>query len=279
MTRLLVLYITLFSLSAFWANGQSVDSLIAYADEQYAAGQYNLAAKEYQRALFFGPSESVGELTVKTGDCFLGQNLFSEAEKYYHFASNIIQDDSLRFEALSKKSVCLIHQHSYQQAILDLYNANTEFSAWATQQKEFLLGTCFFGMGDFKEAETHFHLALEEGEHAKKATITTLLQSKKLLKPDPQKAYWMSIFIPGLGQMYSGDFKSGINSAALYFGFLTLLVNMTITSGWVDAIFTVAPWWQRYYTGGYTNAKKIAFAKREANRANIYRQIFQLTNE
>lgn len=179
MTRLRILYITLFSLSAFWANGQSVDSLIAYADEQYAAGQYNLAAKEYQRALFFGPSESVGELTVKTGDCFLEQNLFREAEKYYHFASNIIQDDSLRFEALSKKSVCLIHQHSYQQAILDLFNANTEFSAWATRQKEFLLGTCFFGMGDFKEAETHFHLALKEGEIGKKETITTLLQSKK----------------------------------------------------------------------------------------------------
>ncbi|HAY71519.1 MAG TPA: hypothetical protein DCX89_06485, partial [Saprospirales bacterium] len=86
--------------------------MIAYADEQFTAGQFNLAAKEYQRALFFGPSESVGALTVKTGDCFLEQKMFSEAEKYYHFASNIIQDDSLRFEALSKKSVCLIDRKS-----------------------------------------------------------------------------------------------------------------------------------------------------------------------
>lgn len=276
MKKLAILFITLFSLLFAGVNAQSVDSLTAYADLQYAAGHYNMAAKEYQRALFFGPSESVGLLTIKTGDCFFNQGDFSEAEKYYTFASNIITEDSLRFEALSKKSVCLIRQRSYQQAILDLFTAEAGFSADAERQKAFLLGTCFYGSGEFSEAASYFHQALTESRSAYKDSITLLLQSKKLMRPDPNTAYWLSIFIPGSGQIYSGDVKSGINSAVLYAGFMALLLNMTYTSGWADAIFTVAPWWQRYYTGGYTNAKKIAYAKREANRAEIYRKIFNI---
>ncbi|NTU74402.1 tetratricopeptide repeat protein, partial [Candidatus Roizmanbacteria bacterium] len=160
-------------------------SLTAYADRQFATGQYNLAAKEYQRALFFGPSESVGLLTIKTGDCFFDQGNFGEAEKYYTFASNIITDDSLRFEALSKKAVCLIRQQSYQQAILDLYTAETDFAAEAGRQKAFLLGTCFYGLGEFSEANTHFHEALNEPRSVYKDSLTLLLQNKKLMRPDP----------------------------------------------------------------------------------------------
>lgn len=276
MKGLRIFCITLFSLLACWVHGQSVDSLVAYADKQFAAGQYHLAAKEYQRALFFGPAESVGLLTIKTGDCFFEQKNFSEAEKYYRFASNIIESDTLKFDAIAKRSVCLIHQKLFRQAILELYNASADFSREAARQKDFLLGTSFFGAGDFREAEKHFLLASGEENQIRNDSISLLLSSKKLMKPDPDRAFWMSIIVPGAGQIYAGDVKNGLNSAALYFGFMALLLNMTVSSGWVDAIFTVAPWWQRYYTGGYNNARKIAYAKREANRSLIYQNIYRL---
>jgi tetratricopeptide (TPR) repeat protein len=123
MTRSRVLFTVvcsfLFLLVSF---GQSVDQLIDFADEKYQQGQFELAAKEYQRALFFGPKENVGPLSMATGDCFFELQDYSEAEKYYRFAANLIREDSLKAEVLLKKSSCLLLDHHYQLAVFDLLN-------------------------------------------------------------------------------------------------------------------------------------------------------------
>jgi hypothetical protein len=47
----------------------------------------------------------------------------------------------------------------------------------------------------------------------------------------------------------------------------------------VDAILTILPWYQRYYTGGYGKAEEIARKKRDMKRNEIYIRILKLVGE
>jgi hypothetical protein len=87
------------------------------------------------------------------------------------------------------------------------------------------------------------------------------------------------MIIPGLGQVYSHDIKSGINSLLLTSGLIALGVNISLKYSPVDAVFAILPWYQRYYTGGFEKASEIASRKRQLNRNRVYTRVLKLTGD
>ena len=73
--------------------------------------------------------------------------------------------------------------------------------------------------------------------------------------------------LPGLGQFYAGDIKNGINSLVINALFVGLFTYSFVTISPIDAYFSVLPWFQRYYKGGYTKAGIIAEQKVKKRRA------------
>ena len=71
----------------------------------------------------------------------------------------------------------------------------------------------------------------------------------------------LSIFIPGTGQFYTGEYISGLISLGwnLLWGFLT--VNAFVDDRIFDGVMIGSLLWWRFYTGNLQNAEKFALEK------------------
>jgi tetratricopeptide (TPR) repeat protein len=262
-----------FSLLSFqFAAAQNLEETIQYADAQLKAGNNSSALKAYQRAVFFSDGQNNLYLYTQVADISFSNGDYENAQKYYGFAYNQSENDSLKTELLFDKAYCQILNKNYQFAIIDLLSI-ADTSTLVEKRLNFYLGTCYFGLEEFSKAESSFLLCVDQNE---KSELTALFSERHFRKPSPKAARIMSTIIPGLGQTYSGDLKSGFNSLLLTSGLVVLGITIAITYHPIDAIVAILPWYQRYYTGGYNNAEKIAMQKRAARRAEIYRNILTL---
>jgi TM2 domain-containing membrane protein YozV len=89
-------------------------------------------------------------------------------------------------------------------------------------------------------------------------------------------ASWLSIFLPGAGQIYAGETLAGINSLLLTGFFVGVGFYIISISSPIDALFTALPWFQRYYQGGFQRAAEMAKHKRTENRNQIFNQVIEL---
>jgi len=87
------------------------------------------------------------------------------------------------------------------------------------------------------------------------------------------------MFLPGLGQVYSGNVTSGLNSLVLTSSFIAIGAGITLVYNPLDALVAILPWYQRYYTGGYNNAEVIAQNKIKKKRNVVYQEIVELVEE
>jgi tetratricopeptide (TPR) repeat protein len=272
-----ILFTVVFSLSVLSTGwSQTVDQLIRFADQKFEQGLYSLAAREYQRALFFGPKDQVGPLSVSTGDCYFAQGDIPKAESYYGFAINLIRQDSLRAAVILKKASCRLLTHQYTLAIFDLFSLPEGLSPVLQRKKHILLGIAYYGLADFEQSEKEFLAALPGEDAGEMERLAGYFDQKKLNRPNPETAYWLSVFLPGSGQLYAGDVKNGLNSLGLTVGLVFVAFRIATAQSWLDAVLTIAPWWQRYYMGGYNSARHIAEHKRMKNRSEVYKRIYAL---
>ncbi len=268
--------ITVFSWISIGLWAQTVDQTVAIADTFMHSGRFGSAAKYYQRAYFFASKEQVPEIRGKMADAFFMSGDYASAEKYYHQAQNFETVDTLKTEWFLKKISAIILQKKFKLAQLSILNYRGNYTPRQMKNRYFLLGTIYFGQEKFDQAKKWFARALPGNDSVKHARLELLFRKRNLMRPNPQWAYWMSIFVPGSGQIYAGDWKNGLNSFALN-GFLIylFLLDMQAYSFW-DSFFAIYPWVQRYWMGGYQRAKRIAREKRAQNRARTFRRVKQL---
>lgn len=279
--KLIIKYLNLsilivFSLAAFQKlPAQNFEETIDFADNQFESGKFTTALKSYQRALFFSEGRSNLYLFKQIAEISYYANDYEAAQKYFGFAYNQSDNDSLKTELLLKKASCQILNKNYQLALIDLFSVS-DTSGIVQQRLNFYLGTCYFGLEDFNQAKTYFGSCVVLKDTAE---LEELFSDRNLLSPSPKKARIMSMILPGLGQTYSGDLKSGLNSLVLTTGLLALGINIGIKYTPVDAVFSILPWFQRYYTGGYGKAQDIAIRKQQLKRNEVYSKILKLIAE
>ncbi len=255
-------------------SAQNFEETLKFADYQFSSGKLAAASKTYQRALFFSEGRQNLYIFRKIAEISYLKMDYESAQKYYGLAYNISDNDSLKTELLFDKASCQIMNKNYQNALIDLFSVN-DTSNVIQQRLNFFLGTCYFGLEDFDKAKTYFESCLEFKDRKE---LEDLLSGKKLFSPSPKKARIMSMILPGLGQTYSGDIKSGLNSLLLTSGLIALGIKISISYSPVDAIFAILPWYQRYYTGGYGKAEEIARKRLEQKRSNTYTRILNLAD-
>lgn len=272
--RYLNLYVlTVFSLVIFQdINAQNFEETIEFADNQFKSEKLANALKTYQRALFFSEGKKNLYLFRQIAEISYLKNDYETAQKYFGYAYNQSDDDSLKTELLISKASSQILNKNYNLALIDLFSVS-DTSGDIQKRLSFYIATCYFGLEDFKQSKSYFELCLASKDTA---VLSELFSSKNLMSPSPKTAKIMSIFLPGLGQTYSGDLKSGLNSLLLTSGLIALGINISIRYTPVDAIFAILPWIQRYYTGGYIKAEGIAIRKRQLKRNELYTKILHL---
>ncbi len=256
-------------------QAQNFEETVSFADNQLYSGNLTGAIKTFQRALFFSDGRNTLYIFRKIAEISYLNNDYETAQKYYGLAYNQADNDSLKTEFLFSKAGCQILDKNYQYALIDLFSVD-DSSRYTQKRLNFYLGTCYFGLEDFTKAKEYFILSVEPD---KRNQVSELFSKKNLLLPSPKKARIFSMIIPGSGQIYAGNLKAGINSLALTSGLIVLAINIGIKYKPVDALFSVFPWYERYYTGGLGKAEEIAINKRQARRSSVYNKILTLASK
>ncbi len=255
-------------------SAQNFAETIKFADSQFVSGNFDEALKTYQRALFFSEGRQNLYMFSKIAEISYLEMDYETAQRYYGLAYDMSDNDSQKTEFLFNKASCQILNKNYQLALIDLFSV-TDTSEIIQRRLDFYIATCYFGLEDFDQAKTYFESCTELEDRNE---LSVLFSGKKLFTPSPKKARIMSMILPGLGQTYSGDIKSGLNSLLLTSGLIALGIKISIIYSPVDAIFAILPWYQRYYTGGYGKAKEIAEKKLAENRNDLYVKILNLVD-
>ncbi len=257
------------------ATAQNVRQTRAFADSLFMAGRMQDALPVYERAAYFMRPDIDAVVLERIADCNLAAGKIETALEYYDHSYFAQTSDSIKKELIFKKSACFIRSHNYKFALMELLSMDTGNDSRIEQKKNFYLGMTWFGMEDYKKSETLFENAVLG--YDKKLKIRNIFADpRRFQRPNPKTASWLSIFIPGSGQIYSGEVVSGINSLLLTGSFLALGFYLASVTTVFDAMLTALPWFQRYYQGGFQRAAEMAKNKREDNRNKIFNEILDI---
>jgi TM2 domain-containing membrane protein YozV len=203
------------------------------------------------------------------------QQNFEKAAEYFDLTYNLSTDENVKTELIYKKTSCLLLSHNYKYALVELLNLSENTTGQLSRRRNFYLGMTYFGMNNFKEAEKAFIASIDSLNHQKEQLKIReiFIAVKKVDRINPKTAKILSVLIPGLGQIYAGDIRNGLNSLAITSAFVYMAYAISIKSTYIDGILTAMPWYQRYYMGGYARAEKITIARKNEKFNRCYERI------
>lgn len=275
--RLSLLLIVFKFILFYNVSAQSIDETIKFADNQYGELNYKLAIKEYQRALFFSNGDKIEYLYKQIANSNFNIHNYDKAAYYYELSYKTSYNDSLKNELLLKKASCYILNENYDLALLELINFSDSLDIYFENRKNFYYAVIYFGLEDFEVSKSYFLKIFNDKQLLEKQQIELIFDKKKNFNnPNPKFAKLISFIVPGSGQLYSGNFKNGLNSLILTSGIAVLGIYIAQYYSVFDAILSTAPWFFRYYVGGAQNSKKIALNKRAKRRDKTYKKILNI---
>lgn len=268
-----ILLIVLFSVCLYITSfAQSIEQTYAFANQQLLTNEYENAIKAYQRVMFFDTSKQLSNVYQNIAECYLQIENFTVALNYYDLAYNSCVSDSVKNELVFKKTLCNLKSKDYYLALAELMRLSNSLSDYFEIKKNFYTGVTYFGLNNYDLSEKNILTA----NLSQESTEAIKLLYEKIRKTDrinPKTAKSLSMILPGLGQLYCGDYKNAINSFALTTGFLLIAVSTAINYSILDAFLAVMPWYQRYYWGGFKNAEIIAIKKIEFKKNKYFQEI------
>jgi len=262
---------------------QDLQNTVELGDRYFSDGQVPEALYTYQRAVFYSHSGADADLLLKIASCFEIEGDFERSIEYLGHAFFSESSDSLRTEILFKKANSFMLTENYHFALIELLGINTEEGSVLDRRRSLYLASAYFGLEDFPESQNYFLKAIPENSLEARKKIEKIFQKRgSFTRPNPKLAMWFSVFVPGSGQFYAGDWVAGLNSLLLTGSLISLTFYLTVQYHPIDAILSVLPWFQRYYQGGFDQAKKIAEIRRTRNRNIIFQKtlaIIQANNK
>ena len=255
------------SLTSF---GQSLEQTFDFANQLYIQKSYQNAVEAYKRVVYFDSSSLYSnQIYPKIADCLFSLEKYRESADYYDLAYFSTEDSLLKDTYILKKISCFLILQEYDYAEIELLNLGSDLPDSLEYEKNFNEAILRFAKEEYDLSEQIF----------KKLTSDTLAinelfnQNTKVSRISPKKAKIMSMIMPGLGQIYVGDIKNGLNSFILSAGLFALGLRSAYINNPLDAAISVLPWFQRYYQGGFKKAELIAIAKIQEKRYKIYNQL------
>jgi len=276
--RFFILIISL--LIGFFAGAQSISEVVSFADVQFREGNYAIAAREYNRAFFFG-YEHVDRVSLQIGHCYIEMEDYVMAASFYDRAFKYSTSDSIKNESVLGKAFCMLIQNKNIPALEELLYISDTPTLEQTAQMHYLKGVAYYNLEDDSLAFQEFFSVLDIANQSDSLKDELTSEFEKVYRYqkwyNPMRSYIMSGIIPGSGQMAVGAYKEGINSMVLITGLTFIAIKIMSSYSFLDAAITLLPWVQRYYMGGMDKAKALAFTKIGDKRYESYQKIIDLT--
>lgn len=248
------------------------EECLIQADYLFENERYKPAIKEYQRYLFMTGKEDIEILLKLAHGLFVTKN-YDLSLQYYDKIYYLSDNFTIKFQCRLKEITHHLFEKEYKKALVVLFSIKTEYYSHYPQIIDYLFAISYFGLEDYEESEIYFLNIAASDPQISTEIKNIFFDKKKFYKPNPRTISTLSLFIPGLGQLLSSEYKEGLNSFILVEGIGVIAVFVALKYSLVDAILSVVPWYQRYLIGGSDKAEKLAIEKRAENRNQIYLEI------
>jgi len=270
---LFALVISLYSSLAF---SQTIEETLEFANEQFEFGNYTNSILAYERAIYF-EKNTTADTYLKLAEAYFKHDHIERAIRFYDNATFLEKNIEKRNAIIFRKCLAYLSAKEFNQAIISL-GAINDFNLPDTKmKKQYYKALAYYLKDDFDQFDIIFSgyiddmdLSLNEGY------LLSEEYNQKAEKVKPNLAMWMSVFVPGSGQILYGNWKDGLNSMGLTTALVGLYFNYVIKFSLVEGYLVVLPWFQRYHKGGYLKAKETAINKQKEYRSRAYEEILQL---
>jgi hypothetical protein len=260
--------ILLISCAAFAQN--SFDAQFNFAKKLYSDEDYFDTVTELKRLLFFDQSSEYNyEANLLIGKSYKQGAKFSDAIRYLTLAEinakNIYELYETRIEIIRINILRRTTRRAFK--LLDSLHADERFTDRKDEIK-YWRGWAYMFADDWEQAAHTF--AEIDTNHV----LKTLAEEVDDDLYSVSFAKTISYIIPGAGQIYTGEYISGLLSLSwnVLWGYLTIkaFINERIFDGIIIANFL----WLRFYRGNLQNAENFAMEKNlvRSNRALNYLQ-------
>lgn len=254
MKRIFLLYVSLNILTIF---AQDLSIQKKFADSLFKAEQYFDAITEYKRLMFFDTTKTYAFIcNFNIGKCYKAGGKFDDAIKYFSMADIIAKNPDDKYQAKIEIIKSNLLRQTTERALQILYemeNSNEYYEK--LDSLNYWRGWAYIFRDDWERAKYYFEKFQPGHELAK--------ISDKVIKEKYSVTFAkvFSYIVPGAGQIYTGNYLSGIMS----FGYNILFGLLTAKAFSQDRIFDGIVigglLWLRFYRGNIQNAEKFAIEK------------------
>lgn len=267
--------IAIFSVIQPKLSGQSIEQTFAHADSLMLVKDYETAIPLLRRVIFFNP-ELFPEAYSMLGDCYKQKGNKDKSLYYYNLALKVTSGDSLKAEAQFDIIALHLKNNEPNFALSKLFSLKAKENNYLSRKKNFYFSLAYYQLKNFDKSSEYFMLALRPESAPARAAIDSLYQAAlKNNRFNPNLPMLLST-VPGMGQLYLGEYGAAANSLLLTSAMAGVYILAIKELTLLDAILSIFPWFQRYYSGGILKTKSLAVKKKETRYLEIYNALIKL---
>lgn len=249
--KLLLLFLSVISL-----NNRIVGQDISYADSIANAGQYELAAFEYEKEIYVCTNDSFKNiLLLKKAMCCKSNADFKSC--YVNLNRINTNNVSLNNSCLYEKAVCHFMMNNNAAAYNELLQINLNKADSSLSANTLLLFVLILNEMERIDESKEKLLELISICDIGLSKDSVHLMYKTLRLKSERKAKILSILFPGLGQFYARKPLHGISSILLEAAAITYMITSIYTGYYISSFLTGFSFTTRFYIGGQKNSVRL----------------------
>jgi tetratricopeptide (TPR) repeat protein len=231
--------------------------LISQADEFSEQGRYNEAITEYKRFIFFNAdSDKVDMAFFKMGLAYRMMRDWHHALDAVETSIKMTSDPNVANERSLLLATTMIASRDYNLAKLELIRLTDPANTESLRQKAlYFSGVASVYTFDWNATSKHFGDFYSKSDAKSHITeLNSILSKTKSSYKSTRTAEMFSIFIPGAGQVYSGNWHDGLNAFLLNGLLIGFTANAVYKKDYNDALLIFILLSSRYYMGNIYHA-------------------------
>ncbi len=241
---------------------------IALGDSLYLAGDFSKAFIAYEYSLFKRSSPSqINLILLKSAHCLKQIGKFEKARVVLDGADFYSGTDSLRFLLFYEYAINSMLANKYDLALSKMEEMHNEFSD--TIKLATLLPLEIIALNELHRWPEAHKKYLQLATNKSYPDPYKKILSFKMKNPD--KAFALSYYFPGAGQMYAGYFWKGLVSTLLNAGLIYFSVWNFANGYFFSGAFTGVALFYLSYNGGAKYAATLATQQNE-KRINSFNE-------
>jgi hypothetical protein len=250
-------------------------------DSLFRIGNFRLSAVEFEREAYSATSE------FDRNYALFKKSLSFEKNRNYNLALeevNRINDnvfsDSLKDELQFKSALYLYLNKSFYETEVKIKNYMAIDSS-LNKRFYWLLILCLNEQYKWSEAKSNLQkLKIYTGDTLTYLKAYNLYSDDSLPKiKSPEKAEKMNVFLPGLGFIYTGNYREGLVSTGLIAGSLALTALGIYSGYYVVSVLGGLQLFQMFYLGGSRRAEFLARKYNYEKSRKVNDQLAQCLND